>query len=394
MTDVKTQNTYSLIRRILQTALILGACTFWLVFVIHCWNKPAMPNASLLEPLFRWLGDTARKQSITIYLGFAGFLFVAFYMTVLLPDLMRRFFPLKGKKLLVFRIIITGLVCAAAYVSILGCTNRSTIPEWLEWLSPGNRFSQVMKPVNLGMIPLGIFLILFCWGIPAAVHTLVNVRKNKTLNAAAVKKTLAFYALLAAVAFLVTAASAALLAVVGKFAPGAPDVVVRMEQRDAVNVSGIFVTALLAPVTEEIAFRGLIQHHARRVLPAIPAILLASVFFGLWHRNIGQFVYTFTWAVLFGLIYNATGKVRHTILMHALGNLLAVLSYSTANNAVLGRYYVLPAARAWLMALPLVPAILMLLLIAALLYAVMEAALCLATGKENRLIRLIRRRKK
>lgn len=385
-------DTKTLIRRILQTVLILTACTLWLAFAIYCWNRGStlsgVRDEPFLEPLWNFLKDRSSKTGASIYIDLSGFCFFTFYMSVLLPDLMRRFFPLKGKALLIFRCGIAAAVIAAAYFSMVGTLNLTLAPESLKWLWR-NAGGRALQAVHLYMIPLSLFLILFTWVLPVVIQFFRKARKEHSLDPASIRRTAAFYGMLVLIAFLVTGASAVLLAVVKVFAPSAPQVVISMENRAAVSVSSIFLTLILAPFIEETAFRGLIQHHARRVLPAAAAILLASVYFGLWHRNLGQFVYTFTWAVLFGLIYNATGKVRHTILMHFLGNLFAVLAYSTSENAVLGRHVVLPAVRIWLMDLPLLPAILMLLLFAALLFIVTETALYLVNKKENRFIQIV-----
>ena len=279
-------------------------------------------------------------------------------------------------------------------LSFRACRQITNIPGTaiLRRFNPGHDTKGLLITLNLWMVPVSLGLIFFTWVIPAVIQFFKNAPREHSFKPANIRKTLEFYGLLALIALTVTAASAVLLAIVKIFAPTAPDVIIRMEKGDAVSAAGIFLTLLLAPVIEETAFRGLIQHHVKRALPErlyIIAVLVASVYFGLWHRNLGQFVYTTTWALLFGLIYNATGKVRHTIFMHALGNLLAVLSFSTTNNAVLGKRVVLPAMRAWLMDLPLFPAILILILLVLVIIVVMSFALYLASGRKGRLLRLI-----
>ena len=73
---------------------------------------------------------------------------------------------------------------------------------------------------------------------------------------------------------------------------------------------------------------------------------------------------------------------------------IIVLVCAAAYISILGRHYVLPAIRSWLMDLSLIPAILILLVIVALLFAVMGTALYLVTGGENLFLRLVRRLKK
>lgn len=395
-------STKTVLRKIIKAALILAACAAWLAHAVFCWglsgrgNWLSVQDLPALRPLWKFLSDRTYKESVCTYLSLAGFVFFAFYMTVLLPDLMKRFFPIKGKKRKVFRTVIIVLTCIAAYISFFGSViNEKSVPKALVWMYPG-RFglNVAVKYANLYLIPVSLLLIVLTWVLPVVIRFLKKMPQLLPLKAGNVKSVCAFYVLLAATAFFVTGASAALLGAAETFFPHASSVVNSMESGMAKAASGIFLTLILAPFIEETAFRGLIQHHVRRVLPAWFAIVLAAACFGLWHRNLAQFIYTFVWGVIFGVIYNATGKVRHTILMHMLGNLFSILSFSTSNDAVFGKHVVLPTIRSWLMKLPFFPAVLMTLLFAALIIAALETALWIAKGKETRFIRVIRRMKK
>lgn len=355
-----------------------------------------MQSIPELQPLWKILSDTSYKVSLGSYLSLAGFVLFTFYLSVLLPDLMRRYFPLKGKKLLAFRTVIIALICLGAYISLFGSIlNPSRLPKAVKWMSPA-RFGMLtpVRYINLCLIPFSLFLIMISLAVPALLRIFKKGPGRVSVKAKKVRKGLAFYGLLAATALLVTGVSAALLGAASAFYPNAVSFVNGMEGGLAEAASGIFLTIVMAPVVEETAFRGLIQHHLGGVLPAGIAIVSAAVFFGLWHWNLAQFIYTFVWGVLFGIVYSATGKVRHTILLHALGNLFAVLAYSTKKDAVFGKRVVLPAVRSWLMNLQLIPAVLIFLLFAALIFAAMETALWTATGKENRFICLIKKAKR
>ena len=142
---------------------------------------------------------------------------------------------------------------------------------------------------------------------------------------------------------------------------------------------------VLAPLIEEVAFRGLIQNHLRKAMPGLPALVITAVFFGLWHRNIGQFVYTFAGAMLWGTVFNAAGKVRHTWTMHFLHNLTAAMGFSVSSEAVLGRLTILPALTRGLLDLSPVPAALLLLVLCALVIIAVRAALRVHAGEKLRL---------
>ena len=393
--EPKRTDSKKLLFKTVQAALIIAACTAWLVFAINCWGFKGTwlsnRDEPLLQPLWRFLNDRKYKESCGIYLSLAGGVLFIFYVSVLLPDLMRRFFPLRGRKLLVFKIIIIVLTCAAAYISYIGCLSRRDIPTALAWIYPkSDHMAVVLKYANIYLIPVSLFLILFAWTVPAIIHFFKKAAREHFLNAGYVGRTLAFYALLVVIQILLTAASAALLSVVGNFYPNARSFVGDMEKGISTAATGIFLTAVLAPVIEETAFRGIMQHHVKRVLPAVVSILFASVYFGLWHRNLTQFLYTFCWGTVSGVIYNATGKVRHTIMMHAVGNLLSAIAFSTTSSSLLGKHVVLPAIQSWIMALPLVPAVIVMLVLVTIMLMAIETALYIATGKENRFIRLIK----
>lgn len=78
---------------------------------------------------------------------------------------------------------------------------------------------------------------------------------------------------------------------------------------------------ILGPLVEEVMFRGLIL---RRLLPFGEgfAILASALLFGLFHGNLSQFIYAFLLGTLFGFLHCRTGKLWHTILLHAAVNFM------------------------------------------------------------------------
>jgi membrane protease YdiL (CAAX protease family) len=81
---------------------------------------------------------------------------------------------------------------------------------------------------------------------------------------------------------------------------------------------------LLAPVAEELTFRGLIYRIFRQSMLPWVAILLSALIFGLMHVQLGKAV----WAFLLGLIaaasYEQTRSLLTPILIHALFNAVPV----------------------------------------------------------------------
>lgn len=91
------------------------------------------------------------------------------------------------------------------------------------------------------------------------------------------------------------------------------------------NVLGIFSLALLAPLLEEVLFRGAIQgvlmHYFGRPWPAI---IVSALVFGIFHLNPVQIVYATLLGIVLGWIYYRTRSLLSVIVGHVLNNSLAV----------------------------------------------------------------------
>lgn len=88
----------------------------------------------------------------------------------------------------------------------------------------------------------------------------------------------------------------------------------------------VFGAVILAPLAEEVFFRGLLQSMVRRyTVGAWPAIIISSVIFAVMHLGTPQaIVPLFALAVVLGYSYEYTGRLYRPILIHALFNAVAV----------------------------------------------------------------------
>lgn len=82
----------------------------------------------------------------------------------------------------------------------------------------------------------------------------------------------------------------------------------------------IFVV-ILAPILEELVFRGIVCKKLL-VLGEGYAIILPAAFFALCHGNFYQLFYAFTLGCFFSFIYVRTGKLIYSMLYHMVINLL------------------------------------------------------------------------
>jgi membrane protease YdiL (CAAX protease family) len=91
----------------------------------------------------------------------------------------------------------------------------------------------------------------------------------------------------------------------------------------------VFSAVLLAPVVEEIFFRGIIQSMLRQQIgrPWIAVIITATVF-GLMHLAVPYSVPPLIFfGITAGYLYERTGRLLAPIVFHMLFNLAQVIAY-------------------------------------------------------------------
>lgn len=83
----------------------------------------------------------------------------------------------------------------------------------------------------------------------------------------------------------------------------------------------ILTVGVLAPVAEELVFRGLVFRRMKDWMKPGLAIVLSSLIFGLYHGNMVQFLYATLMGIMLAVIYNRTGTLWTSILAHVTANL-------------------------------------------------------------------------
>lgn len=102
------------------------------------------------------------------------------------------------------------------------------------------------------------------------------------------------------------------------------------------NPFGVLSIALLAPILEELLFRGAIQGHLQEVgLHPWHAILIASLIFGMVHGNPAQILFAFPLGIMFGWLYYRTGSLLPGIIGHMLNNSVAAVNMILYGNATI-----------------------------------------------------------
>lgn len=87
----------------------------------------------------------------------------------------------------------------------------------------------------------------------------------------------------------------------------------------------LFYACIIAPVSEELIFRGVTLGYARKALSVIPAVCLQAVLFGIFHMNMIQGIYAAFLGLFLGYLCEAGGTIAVPILFHAFFNLCGSL---------------------------------------------------------------------
>ena len=111
---------------------------------------------------------------------------------------------------------------------------------------------------------------------------------------------------------------------------GLPDMMQDTFRAMSRNVFGIISIAIMAPLVEELLFRGAIQGHLlRKGMKPVYAILIASAVFGIVHMNPIQIPFAFAIGLIFGWLYYRTGSVVPGIIGHFINNSIACIQMAT-----------------------------------------------------------------
>lgn len=93
------------------------------------------------------------------------------------------------------------------------------------------------------------------------------------------------------------------------------------------NPLGLLSIALLAPILEEMLFRGAIEGRLLRMWQnPWGAIIVSSLVFGVVHMNPAQIPFAFLLGVMFGWLYYRTGSLLPGIIGHVLNNSVAAVN--------------------------------------------------------------------
>lgn len=97
-------------------------------------------------------------------------------------------------------------------------------------------------------------------------------------------------------------------------------------------VLAALIIAGLAPIAEEVLFRGYMQTRLRERWGAIVAITMTALLFGAFHADPVQSPFAFVIGLSLGYVTERMGSIRPAIVCHAVTNLLSVLGSRFAES--------------------------------------------------------------
>ncbi|MEG1934655.1 MAG: type II CAAX endopeptidase family protein, partial [Rikenellaceae bacterium] len=89
----------------------------------------------------------------------------------------------------------------------------------------------------------------------------------------------------------------------------------------------ILLTVFIAPVFEELVFRGVVLNDVRRSFGSFTAVVVSALLFSVVHLNMAQMLPAFLAGIVFGYVYIASGSIWAVIFLHLLNNALSYLLY-------------------------------------------------------------------
>ncbi len=94
---------------------------------------------------------------------------------------------------------------------------------------------------------------------------------------------------------------------------------------DGSFVIKILCNCLVIPILEELLIRGIITGQLYLWYGFIPAAVISSIFFGILHNNIVQFIYAVIMGVALATMYIKTKRLSLCIVAHCLINLIVII---------------------------------------------------------------------
>lgn len=287
------------IPQLLGILLLVCSSIGWLIFQIFLWEDRIFPpDASIFDDFF--------GRNRVEHIANTG---NAYYLITLIPILLgyfgwvlwQRNHPFSGtpwKKLLYSTIAV--LLLAGFYPILMTFEN-----------------SYLLAGIILAEILLTIGIIY----IPSIIKNHQTQFKKENIGNAVAR-----YFLCICISILIAVLYALALGVLESCKPHTTTRIISYFSAECSTASGLFSGLIMAPFVEEQIFRGLIFGKLKNLCHVWIAAGFSAILFGLWHRNLAQFVGTVPTGLILAFVYHQTGRLRYAMVCHNLSNLLMFLA--------------------------------------------------------------------
>ena len=100
------------------------------------------------------------------------------------------------------------------------------------------------------------------------------------------------------------------------------------------EIIGFITVALLAPVCEELAMRGIILQRSKRAFAVVGCMIISAVCFGVFHMNIIQGLYVLPMGLFWGFVGYKYNSVIPCFICHILNNALSGIILTHIHPAI------------------------------------------------------------
>lgn len=339
-------------RKICGATVVLLSVGLWMLYVIGSWERGAY-NELPFEVYY------VTRYGNTPYVLSAGLPMMTYCLVWVLPAALR---SVTAKDLPLRKYYLFAVIPLLTVAALCMLASTDFYSRFLPFISRG--IQKKMLAFYVHTIPVSILLSVF-GALAQTVARLIRTGVGKAARYLVSNGRIFVMSLV--IAFITTIGSLLLMRLIHAMGYySAVAWVFSFCRQNASVVKAAWISVVCAPVIEEIAFRGCICKGVDKVTNRWSAIMISALCFGLWHRNLGQFCYTFVWGMMYGYLVLSAGTVVWPMLIHCVSNILAILAHSNSSSNVFGAWPALYAFRGWLLELPVWSSVALLVLITAL----------------------------
>lgn len=174
----------------------------------------------------------------------------------------------------------------------------------------------LLNKSNTIVLVSGIITLLFLW-------LFFKIRKKRLITEAYIKR----FDGSKVIPIILLGFSFALFILAAMNLPPIPERVLESYSQSAeISTSGSLIIMLItivivAPIVEEIIFRGLILSRLNKAMNTTVALIISSLLFAILHGHILWIAYTFVLGILFGIVAIKTESILPSIILHMSFNL-------------------------------------------------------------------------